>query len=82
MAHLEGLTAQEADDLEDEWRQLGATHIRRTPEAGGLFTMDADLPTVGAAVVDAAPAVAVAAAPASKTTPSRRAAARKKPKPR
>ena len=53
MAHLEGLTRQQADELEDEWRQLGATNIRRTDQGNGLFTMDADVP--GAPALPAAP---------------------------
>lgn len=43
-SRIEGLTAAEADVIESEWRQLGATNIRRTPEPGGLFTMEATFP--------------------------------------
>ncbi len=43
-ARLEGLSAAEADQVESEWRQLGATDIRRTPEPGGAFTMTATFP--------------------------------------
>lgn len=47
MAHrerIEGLTAVEAAEVEDEWRQLGATDIRRVPQSNGLFTMEATFP--------------------------------------
>jgi lysozyme family protein len=47
MAHqerIEGLTAAQAAEVEDEWRQLGATDIRRIPQANGLFTMEATFP--------------------------------------
>lgn len=60
MAHesrLEGLSAIEATEVEDEFRQLGATNIRRIPEGGGKFTVLATFPgspfaTVGAEEVE------------------------------
>jgi lysozyme family protein len=41
---IEGLTAAEAAEVEAEWRELGATDIRRIPQANGLFTMEASFP--------------------------------------
>lgn len=43
-SRVEGLTSQEADELADEWKQLGATNIKREPEANGRFTMTATFP--------------------------------------
>jgi len=60
MARLEGLTASQADELANEWRQLGATDIRRTAQAGGLFTMECNFPSAAAA---SPPAEAAAAQP-------------------
>jgi len=62
MARLEGLTASQADELANEWRQLGATDIRRTAQGDGLFTMECTFPDAAGAPA-AAPAVAAAAAP-------------------
>lgn len=73
-SRLDGLTAAQADDLEDEWRQLGATNIRRTALGGGLFRMQATFPGSPfatdnvAEVLQPAPAVAVAAAPPALST--------------
>jgi lysozyme family protein len=56
MAHesrLEGLTAAEAAEVEEEFRQLGATNIRRTSEGGGTFTVTATFPGSPFATVDA-----------------------------
>lgn len=48
-------------------RQLGATHIKRTPEGGGLFTMDGDVPLRGGAASVLKPVVKPAApVPANK----------------
>lgn len=85
MARLEGLTAAQADDLADEWRQLGATDIRRTPEAGGLFTMECSFPAAAGAPVPAAvaaskPAAMLAASP--KPAAGRRPAGSRSAKPR
>jgi lysozyme family protein len=55
MAHesrIEGLTAAEAAEVADEWRQLGAIDIRRIAEAGGLFTMVGSFPGSPFATVD------------------------------
>jgi lysozyme family protein len=38
-ARIEDLTATQAAEVESEWRQLGATRIRRIAQADGLFTM-------------------------------------------
>ena len=45
-ARLEGLTAAEAQEVESEWKQLGAIDIRRTPEPepGGTFTLTCTFP--------------------------------------
>ena len=43
-ARLEGLTAAEAQEVESEWKQLGAINIRRTPEPGGTFTLTCTFP--------------------------------------
>jgi len=43
-SRLEGLTAAEADEVEKEWRQLGATNIKRTAEGNGKFTMTCTFP--------------------------------------
>ena len=78
MAHesrIEGLTAAEAAEVENEWRQLGAENIRRIPEAGGLFTMLGTFPGSPFATKDAAevlqpvaPTAAPAAPPISSAT--------------
>ncbi len=47
MAHeerIEGLTAQEADEVDSEWRELGAINIRRVKQPNGLFTMSCTFP--------------------------------------
>jgi len=57
MAHesrLEGLTAAETAQVEDEWRQLGAVDIRRLQEPGGTFTMVGTFPGSPFATVDEA----------------------------
>lgn len=72
MAHesrITGLSAAEADELEREWRQLGATAIRRTPEGNDRFTMEATFPgspfaTDDPADVETAPAQPAAPLPA------------------
>ena len=43
-SQLDGLSAPEADELANEWRQLGAKNIRRTATGGGKFRMEADFP--------------------------------------
>ena len=43
-SQLDGLSKAEADDLADEWQQLGAKNIRRTATGGGKFRMEADFP--------------------------------------
>lgn len=78
MARLEGLTASQADELANEWRQLGATDIRRTAQGDGLFTMECTFPDAGAPA--AAPAVAAAAAP--RPAAARRPAGSRPAKPR
>lgn len=68
-ARIEGLTAAEADEVESEWRQLGAVEIRRLPEPGGTFTMTCLFPGSPFAVEDEAevvrpvPALAAPAVP-------------------
>lgn len=64
MAHngrIEGLTATEAAEVEDEWRQLGATEIRRTAQANGLFTVTCVFPGSPFATADAAEVTRTAA---------------------
>jgi lysozyme family protein len=77
MAHqerIEGLTAAEADEVAEEWRQLGATDIRKTAQANGLFTMTCSFAgspfaTAGEAeVLQPAPAVSAAQAPPVSTS--------------
>lgn len=78
---LDGLTAQEADDLANEWQQLGAQNIRRTATGGGKFRMEADFPgspvatDSGSAVAQPAPEVA---APAPQTASTDKRPARRK----
>jgi len=61
-ARIEGLSAAEAAEVENEWRQLGATGIRRIAQADGLFTMTCTFPDPPFATTDAAePAVAQSA---------------------
>ena len=43
-SRLEGLSAAEASEVEDEFRQLGAINIQRIPESGGKFTVIATFP--------------------------------------
>lgn len=78
MAHderIEGLTRTEADEVEAEWRELGASNIRRMPQGnGGLFTMTCTFAGSPFATADAAEvlqpaaAVAMAAAPPVSTS--------------
>lgn len=71
MAHesrIEGLTAAEAAEVEDEWRQLGATDIRKIPEAGNRFTMVGIFPGSPFATADEADVV-LATLPATALTP-------------
>lgn len=77
MAHesrIEGLTAAEADEVESEWRQLGAVDIRRLPEPGGRFTMVGTFPGSPFATADEAEITQpVAAMPAPALPPISRA---------
>lgn len=52
-SRLEGLSALEATETEDELRQLGAINIRRIPEGGGKFTVLATFPGSPFATTDA-----------------------------
>jgi lysozyme family protein len=79
MAHesrIEGLTAAEAAEVESDWRLLGATEIRRIPQANGLFTMTCVFPGSPFAtddvdeVLQPLAAVAAAAPPPVSTTKS------------
>lgn len=71
-ARIEGLTAAEADEVEREWRQLGAEDIRRTAGEGGRFTMTCTFPGSPFATADEAevlrPAPAVTTAPPPKVS--------------
>lgn len=70
MAHesrLEGLSATEAAEVEDEFRQLGATNIRRIPEADGKFTVLATFS--GSPFATASPQEVESPTPASHSEP-------------
>lgn len=73
MAHdgrIEGLTAAEAAEVEDEWRQLGATEIRRIAQANGLFTMTCVFPGSPFATADEAEVTEVASPVAASAPPA------------
>lgn len=53
-SRLEGLSAAEASEVEDEFRQLGAINIQRIPESGGKFTVIATFPGSPFATANAA----------------------------
>ena len=84
MARLEGLTASQADELANEWRQLGATDIRRTAQDGGLFTMECNFPVAAATSSPAESAAAEPAVnpPSKAAAAGRRAVGTRPPKPR